>query len=780
MTLSAVSGKRRLRHGEDILAAGVLFLFLTLRFLPTVYAGWLYAPFRDNVFIYGPMFSETARIALHGEFPFYLPSFGTGFPLYQSPHYSPAYPFYFFGLLDYGGPLESLYRLTQLSIFHQFVWAFGFFVLLRCLRLQPWAAFIGAAIASIAHNTEVYAGWITITSAYSWLPWILAGGILLLQKPDSIPGILTLGISAGLLALASPSQALAHALFICLILFVTGSVWLYLHSGHGAIARLVLSLSIAGLIAFCIGAVSAVPVYLGISEMIRHTSGGFVLGHDKLPWPKFIEMQMPLKDMAGILFNATGVEIVGSPYVGPLGLAGVALVVAFFSRLSSFQKYLVLTLGGIGLYGLLSACGTHFGLAYLNYHLPLLNKIRESGRNLVLFVIGVAFVSAIGFDQLGHYLCRTRNGLSYSKGHAVALGIIGSGFLGVTIRELLWRGWLLEEHLVLLLAPAVAVLILLIKSRNWRFALLAVVPVSLAAAISPVRTFPPDQNEYAQSVNQQNLAILSELKKKLPAPGHGIDSYRIDFADPKTSPFTWAMNASYFGFRSFYNRLTPQPYDQFRFSLLREPASVREMMGERYALCAATAKPADPAAAARLEVSGFTLFENPAYMKRVALVHSLAGTVSSEDDFIARAKSGFDFRQSLYAQQSDVVRLRDFLKSKTDTAPASNDQVDIGGNSFNRVSVRSESSRPGILVLNEWFTPAWQVRVNGKPETSLRVNHWQVGVPLGPGHNRVEFKYQPRLSWFLLILNRVTWFVLAVFIAISLLRRRLSKRFATQ
>src|SRR5262249_2512796 len=111
------------RYGEDVFAIGALFLFLTLRFLPTISTGRLYAPFNDNVYIYGPMFSETARIALHGEFPFYLPSFGTGFPLYQSPHYSPAYPFYFFGLLDYGGPLESLYRLTQLSIFHQFIWA---------------------------------------------------------------------------------------------------------------------------------------------------------------------------------------------------------------------------------------------------------------------------------------------------------------------------------------------------------------------------------------------------------------------------------------------------------------------------------------------------------------------------------------------------------------------------------------------------------------------------------------------------------------------------------
>jgi len=109
------------RFGYELLALTGLMLLVALRFFPVLWDHRLYGPFGDNVFILGPMFAETARLALHGVFPYYLPSFGTGFPVFESPEYCVCYPFYFFGLLDYGGPLQSLYTLTHLAIFHRFL-----------------------------------------------------------------------------------------------------------------------------------------------------------------------------------------------------------------------------------------------------------------------------------------------------------------------------------------------------------------------------------------------------------------------------------------------------------------------------------------------------------------------------------------------------------------------------------------------------------------------------------------------------------------------------------
>ena len=59
-----------------------------------------------------------------------------------------------------------------------------------------------------------------------------------------------------------------------------------------------------------------------------------------------------------------------------------------------------LAFGIISLYGLLSGFGTNLGFAYINFHLPFINRIREAGRHLVLFVVGVSFLSGLGYNFL--------------------------------------------------------------------------------------------------------------------------------------------------------------------------------------------------------------------------------------------------------------------------------------------------------------------------------------------------------------------------------------------
>jgi hypothetical protein len=89
----------------------------------------------------------------------------------------------FFGLLNYGGPLASLYTLTNLTLLHIFVFYLNLYLLLRCATITPWASYIGASVGMLARNTELYASWITITASYAWLPLVLAGGVLLLRFP---------------------------------------------------------------------------------------------------------------------------------------------------------------------------------------------------------------------------------------------------------------------------------------------------------------------------------------------------------------------------------------------------------------------------------------------------------------------------------------------------------------------------------------------------------------------------------------------------------------------
>ncbi len=753
------------RFGYELLALTGLILLVALRFFPTLADNRLYGPFGDNVFIYGPMFAETARLALHGVFPYYLPSFGTGFPLFENPHYSVCYPFYFFGLLDYGGPLQSLYTLTYLAIFHRFLFALNLYGMLRCARISPWAAFASASIGVLAGNTEKYATWIDMAASYTWMPLLIGGAILLLRFPGRFWGILLLGGSAGLLTLASASQPLSHALFFCVIFFGAGLFWLSLRRDSTAVVRLILSLVAAGAIAFGLGAVSAVPVLLGIERMIRHIGDGFVLGDQAIPWEQFNRYQLTVAQLAGILIGQGRVGAVGSPYVGPLGVVGAASALLFFRRLDSMGRFLVSVIGAIGLYALLSACGTHLGFAYLNYHLPFINKSREAERHLVLFLIAVVFLSGFGLDQIGNFVAE--RGAGRKQRLRVWISVLVMLLLAIAV--VAWELWASaplrqDEWLVLLLAPIVVLLGLLFRIKATPVLALAAILASVASAISPTRTVEIADSTYVDSANLRSLEILSAIRDKI-EPG----DFRMDFRDQQFDVFHWGMNSSYFGFNSFYDEETPQPYDQFRFSQVHEPY-LRAMMGTRYVLCSAEEKPTDPGAKVRLEVQGYKLFENAAYMSRLALVHTLAGIVKGENQFITEAGRGFDFLKSAYIKEKDASRVEGFLSKAPVETSVANDSLYAISSSTNRVAAMVESSQPGVLILNEWFIPAWRAKVNGDSKRILRVNQWQVGVPVGAGRNIVEFTYRPSVSWGLLILNRVTWLLLAALVLARVVR----------
>ncbi len=753
---------RTRRWQADTLAVGTLFCFVALRFLPVLLHGQLYAPFRDNVFIYGPMFAETARIALHSQFPLYLPSFGTGFPLYQSPHYSPAYPFYFFSWLDYGGPLHSLYVLTYLSIFHRAILALNFFVMLRAARVSALASLVGAALGVFAYNTEIYAGWITIGASYTWMPLAIAGAILLIRDPRSLPGIILLGGGAGMLTLASASQAVAHSLLFFLVFFAGGSVWSWRHHGREALFRLFVSLICAGLLAVGLGGVSAIPVYLGIPEMVRHIGRGFVIGNEHIPWEAFNGTQLAPSDWFHVVFNPGAVEVVGSPYIGPLGVAGIFCALVFYRRLDSLGKWLVVTVGAIGLYGLLSAFGTHYGLAYLNFHLPMIDKIREAGRHLVLFVIATVLLTGIGFDQLGrsvHNIIQNRQGLFSDW---MVPGLLAVGFFAVIVFQIAaCRHPFAYQYAILILAPLTVAISLLIRCQPWSYGLTALL-ISLAAMICPPRTFNLSISEFAKPQNVKSRKVLGELRSRL-KPG----DYRIDFVDPKFNPANWAVNASYYGFDSFYNQLTPQPYEQFRVGWSLRQAPLRELMGERYVLCAPESKPLDPAARPRFGIDGYTLFENPIYMDRVSLIHSLAGTYTDEAELLRGIGRGFDFKHRVYLAKDDAIELGAVLSADIPAAAqVANEKIVIRGESTNYISIGVAARLPAVVVLNQWFTPAWKAKVNGKALPIVRANQWQVGVPVRAGNNIIELSYRPALASILLLLNRVTWVILALIGAI--------------
>ena len=751
----------------DTFAIFALLTTFVLRYAPFLTSHLLFGPFLDNVHIYGPIFSESSRLSLSGEVPYYLPDIGIGFPLFESPHFSILYPFYFFGLLDYGGPLASLYTLTSLTLVHILVFYVNLYVLLRCATMAPCAAYIGASVGMLARNTELYASWITVTASYAWLPLVLAGGVLLLRYPGKLSGIILFSTAAGLLTLASPSQSVIHAALMCLIVFAVGIGWMCLQRCFYSIWIVVGCLVVCVVIVFGLAGAAALPMYLAKAQMIRHIGGGAaVIGNAHIPWENFNSSQLSLIQALGVAIRPTWFAIVGSPYVGPLGLVGTLLAVFYFRRVEPFLRMLAVAFGAIALYGLLSGFGTNLGLAFVNFHLPFINQIREAGRHLVLFVIGVSFLSGLGYGLLAQTFKQYKQ--SHDVGLLILPLILALIFSGIVLWELVQNryGRMSAGFLMMGLAPLLFALSRICRLPRGDSIVPAAALVSAAALIVPIRGISLLQSDFNNPANLLSHRIIRAFATRIDAT-----DYRVDFRDNTFSNRFWAMNASYYGIKSFYNQIPPQPYDQFRFSLLTNVPHLREMMGARYVLCGPDNAPINENAKELFQIEGYRLYENPNPMGRLTLVHQVAGFCKSENEFLKKIRIGFDYLSAAYVDSGHFGAVQRFL-GDSQASPPSQDRIVKIADQANRSDSKIESDAASLLVLNEWFTPAWKVQVNGKKQPVLRVNQWQTGVLLGAGTNRVEFEYRPTLFRILMILNRITAGVLVIFVLFVVIKNR--------
>jgi hypothetical protein len=573
-------------------------------------------------------------------------------------------------------------------------------------------------------------------------------------------------VATALLTLASPSQSVIHTALMCLTLFAAGVGLMCFQRRFAESWRVAWSLVICGGIAFGLAGAAILPMYIGTGEMIRHVGAhAAVIGHAQIPWKSFNLSQLTLSQAPGIVVRPTWIAIVGSPYVGPLGLVGVLLTGIYFRRLDPFLRMLAMVFGVIGLYGLLSGFGTNLGCAYVNFHLPFINRIREAGRHLVLFVIGVSFLSGLGYRLVA------RNLEQYKQSRNARQFIPSAVLMLIFAMIILWE---LSQNsnerrptqfCVVALAPT-----LFILGRVWRLSgyqniVSAAVLVSAAAVAIPVRGFSISESDFDKPINLLSHRVIQSFADKIDTAG-----YRVDFRDNAFSNRFWAMNASYYGVKSFYNQLTPQLYDQFRFGNLINVPHLRAMMGARYVLCGPTDSPTDGDAKEILGAEGYRLYENSKPMGRITLVHRVAGATDNEREFIGIIRKGFDYFSEAYADREHLEAAERFLGS-SQILPHPRDRITRVVDQTNRSYSAVESDSASLLVLNEWFTPAWKARVNGKNQPVLRVNEWQTGVLLGAGKNRVELEYHPTLFFVLMRFNRITIGLLLLFALFALVRR---------
>ena len=763
MNRSCLAQLRRFWREDGVFLALMLALF-ALRFWPAFAHGELYAPFRDNVWLYGPLFSRASEIALTGNFPYWLDTVLGGFPLYQTPHFSATYPFYFFGLLHYGKAVAVLYTLSYVTCFHILILYLNFYVLLRVAGAGGLASLCGATIGLVSGNTEVSAHWIGIAAAWSWFPLFVAGMIRLLRAPLSFGSIALFSLSAALICTANPAQPVIQSAFFCGIFFIAAAVWRWRKYGTAAAGRLLAGLVIAGAIIFSLAAVAFLPMALATGDMIRHLgSNSQIIGHASIPWVRFNEHQLAAKDFTHLLFDSSDLRVIGGIYVGPLAFLGLLLCPVAYRRGDAFARFVLLTFGAIAVYFLLAGFGTHFGLAYLHFHIPLLNRIREAGRYLAVFTMLAAFLAGLGLQvivNVSNGKLELKGGLRRYFWIATGLGLLIFvvtlafdrhetivGWLVLAVLPLAWILWPASPHRERLVYSGLLLL------------------ACLASVLSPAGTQPFWVSEYLRADNLRSHRVLRRVAQ-LP----DIAQYRVVVLDSAFRPVEWGSNASYYGIRTFYLNCTPVPYDQFNEMFPEREVNLRMLRGTKYFICGQDSMPFDPKARLLFTESGYRVYEASDPMELYTLVHKVTPFVT-KDSFRSKLALGFDYHRVAAIEKSKEQAIPPLLRApeKTD-APMPEDLVEPIFRTPNLISVQAYSAKPGLLILNERWSNDWHARVNSRPAQVLRANFTQPAVVLPAGRNYVEFEFKPTLFWNLLILQRATFLLLVVVGAWKLLR----------
>jgi hypothetical protein len=282
----------------------------------------------------------------------------------------------------------------------------------------------------------------------------------------------------------------------------------------------------------------------------------------------------------------------------------------------------------------------------------------------------------------------------------------------------------------------------------------------IAASIARNGSTPQRVSQY---YTPSNLAAFRIIRQLTALPD--VYSSRVAFRDSALAPGNWAMDASFYGLRSFYMNMTPVPHDQFLDMNRESLPNYRELMGARYLVCGKAAPPRSANDRLLFSDGDYRVYELDRWMPTAILVHNLAGSYSGREQFFEKIRRGYDFNRTAYVPAANYDRVNAFMHREYEGATIP-DSLKITKRSANERVFRSQTSTPALLILNEYYNKAWHVRVNDRKESLLRVNLNQLGLLLRPGDNIVRFEYKPILFEWLLLTQRALAVVLALFAGI--------------
>lgn len=738
---------------------GIAFICLvfTLRYADMLWGENVFTAYGDYTYLICPVFSYISEIFQSGEVPLWIKGMLGGTQIYDTTQFSITYPFYFFRTIDYGDPFTTYQWIKYFTLLHILILGINTYILARILDNSNIASAIAGIIIMISSNTAIYATWIMIIAGYAWLPLFLAG-IIACFKYDSYtrgPIIAAVGFSG---FMANPAQPVIHGLVMALPIVFYG-----LFRNRIELKTLFSKFSLAGLLAFGLSAVGIIPAVVNYKEMIRWVGkSGAVRGYESLPFEAF-ELELPLNTFHNFIWDqgiwSSGP---GHHYLGPIAM--IFSIVGLFHILKNKtlkHRWIYGVLSVLAFYFLISAYGKALGLTYINFYIPLINKIREPARHLIIYTVGFSLFAAVGYDVISRYLDHTSN-----KRKSI---LISCAFLicCLILIPQTSSNYSYINFNPFVTAAALGIILLLsniLKKHQLPVAVLVL--LGFNSLINKKANQPtPDRWQINKPHNLKSLETLKKLKNS----GKISKDDRIVFYDKNLNNQRWTMNATSYGLRGFQTSFSPVHARQFdQLHHCDWNYNYRSLLGAKWYIINKDVQPKETELNKQYTIGDFDIYLNPKAKAKLFFGGKPIAYDGTKNAFFGLIKKDKYFDKHVYVNREDLESIESHLSQNT--CNLNKQETQISADKHNEVVAYLNLNKPEIIVYNEFNNGDWQAKLNGKKIDIINVNLNQMAVLIPCGSHKLELIYRPLLYTFLRYLQLITFYSLLLFVILNLLK----------
>ena len=771
-TAPAVTTAQLLALPGPGLAAAIFFGISLVYFLPAFLPGeHVYGTdyLGGGYFFYDFISSRFAA----GSLPKWVPYIFGGMPLFANPG-STFYPIHVLGDL-----LFPTAKVLPFVFWFQFgIAGLGMYLLARELGCRPWVAFVAGLAFQFTGITMswVYAGHdgrIIVATLAPLFFFFLHAGV----RTGRVPAFAGAAATVGFALLSFQIQTAYY-------LLIAGAIWaafsIYALEAYRDRARLVKTVAL-GLLAVGIGfAMSAVNFIPFLGYMPESTRGeGEGRGYDyavtySMPEGEILSMAVPEQAGASVGDPTTGEPLfpeyrgengfkLHTEYLGALVVVLTA-VGAYFSRRNRYWWFF----GGLALFFLTISLGGNTPL-YRLYSEILPGNKRFRAPSLSFFVVAMSLVTMAGLTL--ERLAALRDEADARRDDddgdlpragwiavgVVALAVVGAGMLGtvpvVPGMPSPMPGW---QRFILFASAISAVLWFWTRaSLGWGAAALLLAGIGLTDLWTMDRRFfhtvAPPEVQFAPDDVVSFIQAQGGRGRvwSLPLPGIG----------------TWGGSGSYGGDYPMYFGIEqvggehPNPIHRWNeyvgagtesyidwHNLLIEPQVVGDSLGQALAFRSApglldaanvrwvvSMAPLVHPALREVHRGSALVYENATAMPRAYLVPAVREAPAGAT-LEAMLAPGWNPAEVAVVEEGAGIQL---------PATPLEGSASVATYEPDRVVVRTEASRPALLVLADNVSAGWEARVDGEPAEIHRANHAFRGVVVPAGTHEVEFVFDP-------------------------------------